>query len=223
MIKQLDQKFLLQSILDQVFSLDFSNRLRLNETTGNIFNGPYTTKSEFKGTPLGDVLDSLGNIGEARLMRLTPEECYMAHSDPDDRIQMTITTNPFCYLIDLEKEKMYHLPADGSVWIMDTSSKHTAVNLGSRDRIHLNIRILLPELKENPVHIKMLGGDYDFKHVINTNMSSFMNRAIKSGDVTGFQWINDREIIITYQSESVLEKFKSLISSTGMHYEISNV
>jgi hypothetical protein len=118
---------------------------------------------------------------------------------------------------------MYHLPADGSVWIMDTGPKHTAVNFGSRDRIHLNVRMLLPELKENPVHIKMLGGDYDFKHVINTNMSSFMNRAIKSGDVTGFQWINDREIIITYREEKVLEDFKSLISSTGMYYEVSRL
>ena len=223
MIKQLDQKFLLQPIIDQVLSLDFGKRLALNETQGNTFNGPYTTKSEFKRTPLGNVLDSLGIIGEARLMRLTPEECYMAHSDPDDRIQMTITTNPFCYLIDLETEKMYHLPADGSVWLMDTGPKHTAVNFGSRDRIHLNVRLLLPELKQNPVHIKMLGGDYDFKHVINTNMSSFMNRAIKSGDVTGFQWINDREIIITYREQSVLENFKSLISSTGMHYEVSSV
>lgn len=223
MLRQLEQKFLIQPIIDQILCLDFGKRIALNETAGNLFNGPFTIKPEFKGTPLGEVLDSLGEIGEARLMRLSAGESYMAHSDPDDRIQMAILTNPYSYLIDLEKEKMYHLPADGTLWYMDTGPRHIAANFGSRDRLHLNVRMLLPSLKENPVHIKMLGGDYDFEYVIHTNMSAFMNRAIKNGDVTGFQWLNDREIIITYREEKVLEDFKLLITSTGLQYEISPV
>lgn len=223
MLTLLDKKFPIQPIIDQVLSLEFNKRVSLNETQGTVFNGPYKTKPEFVGTPLGDLLASIENPGEARLMRLTPEECYMAHSDPDDRIQMAVTTNPFCYLIDLETEKMYHLPADGSVWLMDTGPKHTAVNFGSRDRIHLNVRLLLPELKQNPVHLKMLGGDYDFKHVINTNMSPFMNRAIKSGDVTGFQWINDREIMINVKDDSVIERIKNIITDCGLTYDIKQL
>jgi len=223
MLHQTNKKFPIQSIIDQVLSLEFDKRLALNETRGTVFNGPYVTKPEFVGTPLGDLLANLDNVGEARLMRLRPEECYMAHSDPDDRLHLAITTNPYCYLIDLDENKMYHLPVNGEVWLMDTGPRHVAVNFGSRDRIHLNIRVPLPDIKENPVHIKMLGGDFDFKHIINVNMSTFINYAIKQGDITGFRWINDREIMISYKDETVLENFKNLISQTGMHYEILRV
>lgn len=223
MLKQLDKKFPIQSLVDQVLSLDFDRRLSINETNGTLFGGPYTTKPEFVGTPLGDILSSIENPGEARLMRLKPEESYMAHNDPDDRYHVVITTNPFCYMIDLDSEKMYHLPPDGNLWLMDTSPRHVAVNFGSRDRIHLNIRLLLPDIKENAVHIKMLGGDFDFKHVINTSVAGFINCAIKNKTITGFRLINDREIMINVTNDSILEEIKSIIIRAGLQYEITQL
>lgn len=220
MLKRLDKNFPLQPLIDQVLSLNFDRRLTINETTGTLFGGPYTTKPEFIGTPLGDILDSIENPGEARLMRLKPEESYMAHTDPDDRYHVVITTNPYCYMIDLHDEKMYHLPADGGLWIMDTSPLHVAVNFGSRDRIHLNVRILLPDVKEHPTHIKILGGDFDFKHIINTNVGGFLNKYIKNQKISGFKMINDREIMVNFTDLAVLEELKTIISKSGLYYEI---
>jgi hypothetical protein len=221
MLKLLDKNFSIQPIIDQVLDLGFYKKISLNYTEGTIFNGPYITKPEFVGTPLGEVLDSIGNVGEARLLRLKPEECYMAHSDPDDRLHLAITTNPFCYLVDLDEEKMYHLPVDGKLWLMDTGPRHVAVNFGSRDRIHLNIRVPLPDVNEHPIHIKMLGGDFDFKHIINVNMSKFVNRSVKNGDIIGFRWINVREIMVNVRDQSVIENIKNILTSNGLEYEIS--
>jgi hypothetical protein len=183
-------------IVKQVEQLEFKKSLVLNYTDGTLLNGPYKTLLEFVGTPLGDALEAIGNIGEARLLKLDSAESYTAHADPDDRIHLAIITNPHAYLIDLDDTQLYHLPADGNVWHMDTGKMHVAANFGGRTRIHLNIRVALPKFTSPGYRLRADGGDYDWKQESYTTLMTFFNRAIKQKTITGFEKVNEREVLI---------------------------
>jgi len=73
----------------------------------------------------------------SRVMKMKEKTCYSYHYDSTKRIHIPLITNWKCFL--LIGDKSYHLPADGSVYLVDTTGYHTALN-GSRerfDRIHL--------------------------------------------------------------------------------------
>lgn len=222
MLNRLDIKFPIDPIIEQVQSLNVNKRLHLNETTGPLFSGPYQLKEEFKNTPIGDVLESLGTIGEARLLKLSSAESYTAHSDPDDRYHLAIITNPYCYLQDLSNQKLYHIPADGYVWRMDTSQIHVASNFGGRDRIHLTVRVPLPAFQYPGVLISMEGGDYDWKQELHISFMSYLNRAIKSGIVTGIEKISERELLLNAPQE-VIDTITTAIISKGFGVTVKPV
>jgi len=194
MLTKINLKLDIEPIIDQVNNLTFEKSLVLNYTTGTLLNGPYFTKSEFINTPLGYALEQIGNLGEARLLKLNSAESYTAHADPDDRIHVAITTNPYCYLIDLSNTKLYHIPVDGSVWHMNTEFMHVAANFGGRERIHLNIRKALPAVQGEGVILSIEGGDFDWKQEAYATIMSFFNQAIKKGFITGFEKISDRQV-----------------------------
>lgn len=217
MLTKLDKQFPIQPIIDQVAAMPYFERfIQLNETDeGRLFNGPYRIKSEFVGTPLGEVLTSLGNVGEARLLKLKPEASYMAHSDPDDRIHMSIISNEYSRIIDLEENKMYHLPVDGSLWLMNTGNIHVASNFGAHERIHLNIRVLLPDVVEGYTRFSVEGGEYDWRHVIQITITRWMNRAIKSGKVSGLRKIHDKEMLVNFTSEEYKQELVKIAEEAG--------
>jgi len=225
MLKKLDQAFPTQPIVDQVKALPYFDRyIQLNETDeGRLFNGPYRTKPEFVGTPLGDVLEALGNVGEARLLKLKPEESYMAHSDPDDRLHMSIITNEYCRIIDLEANQMYHLPVDGSVWLMDTGPIHVASNFGAHERIHLNIRVLLPDVTDGWVRFTVEGGDYDWRHIIQISITRWMNRALKEGKMTGIRKLGDREMLVNPRDQACMDELVRVGEQAGFTIKTSTV
>ena len=222
MLKRLDIKFPIDPIIEQVQSLSFDKRLHLNKTDGPLFSGPYCTKEEFKNTPLGNVLESLGNIGEARLLKLSSAESYTAHADPDDRLHLAIVTNPYCYLQDLTSQTLYHVPVDGHIWQMDTGQIHVATNFGGRDRIHLNIRVLLPAFKYPGVLISMNGGDYDWKQELHISFMSYLNRAIKSRLVTGIEKVSDRELLLN-ASQEVIDTITAAAKAKGFSVVVKPV
>lgn len=197
-------------IIEQVSKLDFGKSMAINYTEGKLLNGPFKTKPEFVGTPLGDALEAIGNVGEARLLKLESEEGYTAHADPDDRIHLAITTNKHSYLIDLDTEKMYHLPADGEVWYMDTGKIHVACNFGARPRIHLNIRVALPKYTAPGYLLSVDGGDYDWKQEIYMTLMQFFNRAIKENVITGFEKVSEREVLINCEPVILAPYIKEL-------------
>ena len=119
MLTELQHKFPIQPIVDQVLGLKLNKRHDLNSPTGKFFNDPWQTNEEFVGTPLGDVLSVLPNVGQARLLTLDSGESYTAHTDPDDRIHLPIITNEHSYLVDISNNKLYHIPADGRTWYME--------------------------------------------------------------------------------------------------------
>jgi hypothetical protein len=202
MLTKTNFKFNIEPIIAQLNTLPYFERsLKLNETDGNLLSGVYRIKPEFVNTPLGDVLDSLGNIGEARLLKLLSAQSYTAHCDPDDRYDLVITTNPNCYLINIEENSLHHLPVTGEIWKLDTSIKHTASNFGSRDRVYLNIRERLPEFISPGIHFYFTGGDFDWKQVLYEDIMGYINRKIKEKEITGIEKVNDRELRLNCTDE----------------------
>lgn len=74
-------------------------------------------------------------VHRARVMRMKPKTCYTYHQDYTKRLHIPLITNESCFLI-VDKEVM-HLPADGSIYIIDTTKYHTAVNASLEERIHI--------------------------------------------------------------------------------------
>lgn len=224
MLTLLPQKFPIQPIIDQVNSIgNFGKRLDLNSPSGKFFNDPWIVNTEFKNTPLGDVLESLENIGQARLLCLDSAESYTAHYDPDDRIHLAIITNPHSFLVNITDNKLYHLPADGQLWFMDTGKMHVATNWGPRTRIHLNIRVLLPKFDQSQkgVHIKINGGDFDWKQESYIEIMGTINRLIKSKEVTGFESSDPRELFLNCKDYNTFINIVERIRSKNIDIDIT--
>lgn len=209
--------FNIKPIIDQVTEMAWYDRsISLNETAGTLLNGPYTIKPEFQNTPLGNVLASLGNIGEARLLKLDSGGVYTAHTDPDDRLHLSIISNEFCYLVNLEDNTLHHLPVDGYIWDMDTSIRHSAVNLGGKERIHLNIRKLLPAVTGDAYRITFDLGGFDWKQQLYLDTMGYVNRKIKDNTITGFERISDKEILVSVADKSVINYLSNTAKSNGI-------
>ena len=220
MFKQLFKIGYLDEIQYQVSQLAWTNkRIVLNESDGGLFTGKYTTIPKFQNTALGTILEELGEIGEARLLLLESGDSYTAHTDPDDRFHLVIETNPYSYIMDIEQERMIHLPANGIVWHMDTSKKHLAGNYGGTPRIHLNIRAKLPNYTGNGVHLKISGGEVDWKQVLYMDTMSYINKAVKDKKITGIEKINDRELLLNTSYE-VIADLKSIVEKNKFNIEV---
>lgn len=225
MLTMLPHNFFIQPIIDQVNQLVIPKRLILNAPSGEFFNDPWETLKEFKDTPIGSVLDSLGRIGQARLLCLDSAESYTAHADPDDRMHLAIVTNPYSFLVDVDGNHLYHLPVDGQLWHMDTSKIHVAANWGPRTRIHLNIRVLLPKFdaKSPTVRIKVIDGDYDWKHVAYTPIMSLINTSVKDKSIFGFKGVSDREVLVNTLNVKMFHTLAETIKAAGAVIEISTL
>jgi hypothetical protein len=210
-------------IIEQVNKLGhFGRSICLNETEGNLLSGKYTIKKEFENTPLGRALILLGpDIGEARLLRLDDEDVYTAHTDPDDRYHLVIKTTPYSYLLDLELDCMHKLPVDGYFYHMDTSIMHSAINLGGGERIHLNVRVRMPEYNKPGYRLKFNGGSHDWKHTLYNTMMGYINLEVKNKTIMGFDKVSEREILLNC-TEEVLDNIITSVTKNGFTVEVAN-
>jgi len=132
---------LLQEASDNVDMSQF--RYALNEPTGDFFYDPWTIKKEYVGTVWEQILNTLPvDMGEARLIVLKYGNCYMSHSDIDDRYHLNVN-GEYSFLVNIDTEEMFPQTLDGQWYLMDASPRHSAVNFGSVDRVQLVIRKLL--------------------------------------------------------------------------------
>ena len=99
---------------------------------------------KFEGTGLGNLVSCIYEtfplpLGSCRLFRMAPGFTTSFHQDYDVRLVVPLVTNPDSNLF-MGLNKVYHLPADGSGYIVDARTPHLAIN-GSveqnRPRIHL--------------------------------------------------------------------------------------
>ena len=68
-------------------------------------------------------------------MVLKPKTCYTYHIDKSKRVHIPLITNKENFFV--VSDTVFRLPADGSVYEVDTTNIHTFVNGSMKNRIHL--------------------------------------------------------------------------------------
>ena len=117
--------------------LDENGQLRRQETVRRESDFG-TFVAEFEHTVWRTVYDQLSaryQLGRVRLMLSRPKTCLSWHRDHERRIHIPLITNPGARLVI--EDTAHHLPADGSVYLANTTLHHTAFNAGNEPRIHL--------------------------------------------------------------------------------------
>ena len=93
---------------------------------------------ELKNTYFKHVYNQLSQrfkLGRTRILKKGPRSTLSWHKDPEPRLHIPIITNPGCRLV--VENRAFHLPADGSVWVVNAKKYHNFFNGGEEDRIHL--------------------------------------------------------------------------------------
>lgn len=122
-------------------STDEANlKSRFNITTGDFNTMPHDVKSSY----IGEIYDQLvswhnannsrhGQIKRIHCVHMANGSGYHMHVDPQTTIRyhIAVTTNEYCYMFAKGKDEVcsVHIPADGRVWLLDTRTVHTALNL----------------------------------------------------------------------------------------------
>jgi hypothetical protein len=76
-------------------------------------------------------------MSRTRIMKMVKGNCYSYHIDLTPRIHIPLTSNERCmFIID---DKIYRLPADGSVYLVDTRLYHTALNANREQFIRTHV------------------------------------------------------------------------------------
>lgn len=183
-------------------------KIILNEPCGNFFYDNWRLKKEYQNTPLETLYNSLiGRKGEARIIIMQPGDCYMAHSDIDNRWHMNLSGEQ-CFLIDLNLHNMYELVKDASWWYMDAGVVHTAVNFGDHARMQLVVRELLKSSNTASVAVSITTQVVNGRYIFDKNISPFLNSANKVGKISNFKF--DGSTASFKLCESLLENFKTL-------------
>lgn len=92
----------------------------------------------FKGGYLEEIWKSFPHpIGRFRIAVLQSHRCYSLHRDHEPKFHIPVTTNKDCYFLFQGHPQWYKMPADGSLYRMETRERHSAVNMGPDSRIHL--------------------------------------------------------------------------------------
>ena len=92
-----------------------------------------------------NVLSKRYQLGRVRILNKEPRSTLSWHRDPEPRLHIPIFTNLGSRIV--VKDEAIHMPADGSVWIINATQYHTAFNGGEENRVH--IVATLPKYKMN--------------------------------------------------------------------------
>lgn len=94
--------------------------------------------NEMKHTYMYEIWKTMPfGIGRMRLVKLPPFKCMSFHSDTEKRWHIAIETNPNTFFF-FEGMEAHQIPADGYVYKMDATVKHTVFNAHpEKTRYHL--------------------------------------------------------------------------------------
>ena len=98
---------------------------------------------DYENTYFKEVYDKLSSkykLGRVRILLKQPRSTLSWHRDPEPRLHIPIITNPGAIMV-VDKEAR-HMPADGSVWVVDNTKYHNFFNGGEEDRIHFVATII---------------------------------------------------------------------------------
>ena len=134
------------TFLENTLGWDDHNKLYLQKSTHALIDGFKTSSLEMEKSfndliiphefELARIVKQY-NLFRTRFIKLNPENCYFLHKDRSKRVHLPLITNDNCFF--LINEKVHRLPANGSLYLVDTDKyTHTFIN-GNRDftRIHL--------------------------------------------------------------------------------------
>lgn len=124
----------------------------VNEEAYRVFE-PLLMETYFKN--VYDTLSKHYKLGRVRILKLNSRTSLSFHRDPEARLHIPIITNPGALMI-VDKDA-YHMHADGSVYYVDTTKYHTALNGGNEPRIHL-VATIIDENREEELY-EVYGGD----------------------------------------------------------------
>ena len=201
----------------------FDFKLTLNQPTGEFFYDPWIISDRFKGTIWDKLLKTLPqNIGEARLIMLTPCQSYQTHSDIDDRYQLNLTGNDNSYMINLDSKEMFEIKKDNYGYYMDTSYRHTAANFGYINRIQLVVRNLLIKnhlIESISIKIKPNIESKDrARFIFDDKLSPWLNIANKTGIINNFQY---QESVVSFNVE--FKELTYLLSIIPKEFKIEHI
>jgi hypothetical protein len=187
--------FVKDEILDRLkkVDIDVDFKLPLNKPTGNFFYDPWIIKDEYKDTVWNDLLNTVPtNIGEARLIKLSPGQAYRSHADMDDRYHFNIRGER-SFIIYTDANLIYPQTISNYWYDMDAGEIHSAVNTGRIDRIQLVVRKLLYKNNLNnfsEVIVTVKNTSPDYRYVFDELYSPWLNRANKRGILNNFCYNN---------------------------------
>lgn len=104
--------------------------------------GDFTEFNEaFTGTGFYDLYQRMPfRVGRMRLNLLPPLTVFTMHRDSAPRAHIVLSTNPDCFLMSGDAQT-HHVPADGNVYVFDTTLPHTALNASREDRVHITMAL----------------------------------------------------------------------------------
>ena len=98
---------------------------------------------EFEGTYVEEVynlITSKFKLGRVRFLMKPPRSCLSWHRDPEMRLHIPIITNEGCRMII--NDVSFHMPSNGSAYIVNNKEYHNFFNGSEIDRVHLVATIL---------------------------------------------------------------------------------
>lgn len=161
-------------------------RIQLNISTGDFFYDPWKVNTDYQGTIWEEILSTIPDHGEARLIKLAEGACYTIHADIDDRWHLNITGEN-SYLVDLNSKTMYPTINHHRWFLMDAGILHSAVNFGNKDRYQLVVRKLLNKnMLTTPVNIT-IHNVKERRYLLDQIVSPWLNYANKNSLITDFK------------------------------------
>jgi hypothetical protein len=109
-------------------------------------------KSQFVGTYLEEIVKDIGlqftgGNGRAKIGWMAAGTTVAEHIDADSslilKVHVPLVTNPSVKFYVKYKENMqeYHMPSDGTAYLLNTGLPHSVENLGDQDRYHLIVNV----------------------------------------------------------------------------------
>jgi len=90
-----------------------------------------------------DIIDFLQKriqFNSVTYRNVLPNTCYNWHTDTGGICyHIPIITNNACFFV--YEHRNFRMPADGSIYVVNTEKEHTFINAGSEPRIHLTLEV----------------------------------------------------------------------------------
>ena len=202
---------------DDMFKLD------LNLPTGNFYYDPWQLKPQYEHTEVARVLDLLAPVGQVKIVSIPPGQCYLAHSDVEDRYHVTLQSE-HSYVLDITQQQSYECRVDNRVYLMNTAQLHTVMNAGYVPRIQLVIRRLLTRhTLQDPIHIHIEATEapHNLRQQWDNHILVWCNLAHKQGIMTDFDPMNSEARVQFRMESDHLDSLRSVLGQCGFSTQLT--